>query len=150
MLPMKAVRLQLGALLAADATTLAPASNANKIALIIAPFTASENLTAGALTLATDLGMAPIAGVVGSQEVGLDPATQEQVIVIKSPAGGYSWLTSGAWTGARTVYGYALLDNTLATLLAVQPLPTPITVSAPGYLIDVDPVELTFVLSPVS
>lgn len=150
MLPMIAVREQLGNLLAADATTLAPATNANKIALIIAPFALSENLVASSLTLGSANGLGPLSGVTGAQTVGLDPVTGQQKIVIKSPAGGYSWVTSGSFSGAITIYGFALLDTTLATLLAAALLPTPITVNAAGFLIDVDPVELTLVLSPIS
>lgn len=150
MLPMLAVRLQLGNLLAADSTTLAPATSPNKIALVVAPFALSENLTASALTLGSTNGLTPIAGVAGAQTVGLDPTTQQQKILIKSPAGGYQWVTSGSFSGAITVYGFALLDTTLATLLAAALLPTPINVDAAGYLIDIDPVELTFTLAPIS
>jgi len=150
MLPMKSVRLQLGALLAADATTLAPAALANKIALIVGPFALSENLTAGGLTLASGNGLDPLAGVTGAQTAGLDPTTQQQLIQIKSPSGGWKWITSGVFAGAITIYGYALLDTTLATLLAAALLPAPINVDAAGYLIDIDPVELTFVLAPIS
>lgn len=150
MLPMIGVREQLGNLLAADATTLAPATNANKLALVVNNFTLTENLTAAGLTLATTNGLGPITGVTGAQVVGIDPVTLQQKIVIKSPAGGYSWTTSGSFSGAITIYGYALLDTTLATLIAAALLPTPISVNAAGYLIDVDPVEITFVLSPMS
>lgn len=150
MLPMIAVREELGTLLAADATTLAPAANANKLALIIAPFSPNENLTLAGLTLGAGHGLDPILGVVGAQVAALDPLTQEQVILIKAPAGGYKWVTSGGLAVAITIYGYALVDNAAAVLLAVQALPNPITVNADGYLIDVDPVEMRFVLAPIS
>lgn len=150
MLPMIAVREEIGILLAADATTLAPAGSANKIALIGAVFTPRETLVATDLTLLSGHGLDPIAGATGAQSVGLDPVTQEQIILIKPPAGGYKWTTSGGLAVAKTIYGYALLDTTLATLLAVQTLPTPITVAADGYLIDVDPVEMRIVLAPIS
>lgn len=150
MLPMKALRLQLGTLLAADATTLAPAMNANKIALVVAPFSLSENLTAGSLTFGTTNGLTPIAGATGAQGVGLDPATQQQLIQILPPAGGWKWTTTGSFSGAITVYGYALVDTTLANLLAAALLPTPLTVNAAGYLLDIDPVEMRFVLQPAS
>lgn len=60
MLPMIAVRLQLGVLLAADPTTLAPAVDANKVALISAAFAATENLVVADLTLAAGHGLDPI------------------------------------------------------------------------------------------
>lgn len=150
MLPMIAVREQIGNLLAADATTLAPATNGNKIALITQVFTPSETLVASNLTLASGNGLDPIQGVTGAQSVGLDPVSQEQIILIKAPAGGYKWISSGTIGTPITLYGYALLDSTLATLLAVQAFPTPITITAAGYLVDVDPTEMTIVLSPIS
>lgn len=151
MLPMVAVRLQLGALLAADATTLAPASDANMIALIIAPFSLSENLVVGDLTLATANGLAPIAGATGAQEVALDPTTNQQLITLKPGASsGWRWVTSGGLSVPITVYGIALTDNAGTTLLGAGLLPAPVTVAADGYQIDVDPVQMTLVLNPIS
>jgi hypothetical protein len=149
MLPMIALRLRLGSLLAADTTTLAPAVTANKLALITQPFVVNENLTASALTLASTGGLAPISGNTGAQETGVDPITGDQIITISPATSGYRWVTSGA-TYPTTVYGFALLDSTLATLLAVQALPTPITFTADGQQIDVDPVTMTFVALPLS
>ena len=151
MLPMAAVRLQLGALLAADATTLAPASDANMIALITAAFALTENLTVGDLTLAAGNGLDPIAGATGAQEVALDPATNEQLITLKPGASsGWRWVTSGGLAVPITVYGFALTDNAGTTLLAAEQLAAPITVAADGYQIDIDPVQMTLVLAPVS
>jgi hypothetical protein len=149
MLPTQAVRLEIGTLLAADATTLAPAASANKIALITAPFVLNENTTLASLTLASTGGLAPIAGAVGAQPAGVNPTTLQQEILIAPPAGGYKWTTSGA-TYPTTIYGYALTNNAGTTLLALAQLPVPITVTADGQLVDIDPVYLTFVLQPVS
>lgn len=151
MTPMLAVRLQLGALLAADATTLAPASDANMIALIIAAFALSENLTVGDLTLAAGNGLDPIAGATGAQEVAIDPTTLMQLITLMPGAtSGWRWVTSGEFDSPVTVYGFALTDNAGTTLLAAAALPVPVTVDAAGYQIDLDPVQLTFVQSPIS
>lgn len=147
MLPMIALRLQIGELLAADTTTLAPAT-ANKVAVIVAPFALSENLVAADLTLGTTGGLAPVAGVSGAQVVGLDPATLQQTILIKPPAGGYHWLTSGA-SYPVNVYGYALLDSTLADVLAVTALTVPVTLTADGQLLETDPLELSIVAQPM-
>lgn len=150
MLPMAAVREQLGALLAADATTLAPVASANMMALIVAPFTLSENLTAGDLTLANSNGLGPIAGAVGAQEVALDPLTGAQIITLVPGAGsGWRWVTSGSFPPDIVVYGVALLDNALTTLLAADLLPTPVTFDAAGYQLDLDPLTMQFVLTPV-
>jgi hypothetical protein len=150
LLPMKAVRLQLGALLAADATTLAPASLANEVALIIAPFALSENLTVASLTLGSTNGLSPINCATGAQEVAQDPVTGSQLITIVPAAGsGFRWVSSGSFTAPITVYGYALLTNAGAVLLGAQALPTPIVFQSAGYQLDIDPLQIGFVLSPM-
>lgn len=150
MKPMKAVRLQLGELLAADATTLAPATDANKIALISADFTETESLVIGDLTLASFTGSTPKAGATGSQQAGIDPATGEQVVTILQPAGGYRFECTGAPSVPETIYGYALTDNGGTTLLGVHKLDTPVQITNVGDFVDTGPVELRFVVSPMS
>jgi hypothetical protein len=149
MLPMEAVRLQIGNLLAADTTTLAPVA-ANKIALIKAPFTLSETLVLAGLTLADFNGSTPIAGAAGAQLVGIDPATQDQVITIKDPAGGYRWITGSLLNLPQTIYGFALIDNAGATLLGVELLPTPLALQAIGQFIDIGPVAMNIVQNPIN
>lgn len=147
---MKAVRLRLGELLAADATTLAPATDANIIALIAAPFTESENLTVAGLTLATFTGSAPIEGATGSQQSGVKPATGEQVVTILAPAGGWRWECTAAPTTPEGIFGYCLLSNDGLTILGVTTLPTPQSIAGVGDFIDLGAVELTFTLAPIS
>jgi hypothetical protein len=149
MLPMKPIRLALGTLLAAQASTLAPATDPNVLALINAPFTATENLVAGDLSLADFTGSAPIEGVTGTQTTGIDPVTLAQVIEIVPPLGGYRWETTNTVNLPQTIYGYALLSNDLSTLLAVQEFATPITLQAADQFIDADSAILTFVQQPV-
>ncbi len=150
MLPMRTVRLQLGELLAADATTLAPATDANKIALIAAPFTPSENLVIGDLTLATFTGSTPKAGATGTQQAGIDPATSEQVITILSPVGGYRWECTSAPGSPEPIYGYALTTNDGSILLAVAMLPAPVNIGEVGDFIDLGAVTMRLVLNPIS
>jgi len=150
MLPMLSLRLALGDLLAADANTLAPPTDANVIALISAPFTLNENLVVGDLTLATFDVSTPKAIATGDQQVGLDPATGEQKITILAPAGGFRWEVTTTDDLPQTIYGYALLTDGLAALLAAQTLPTPITLSAVTQFIDLGAVEITFVTQPMS
>jgi hypothetical protein len=150
MLPMKNLRLALGTLLAAQATTLAPATDPNVLALISAPFNLTENLIAADLTLADFTGSTPIEGVTGTQEVGIDPVTLAQVIEVTPPLGGYRWETTNTTNLPQTIYGYALLNNAMSTLLAVGELPDPITLQDAGQFIDVDSVTLTFVQQPIS
>jgi hypothetical protein len=150
MLPMKAVRLELGNLLAADSTTLAPGVTANKIALIMNPFALSENLRLADLTFATFTGSTAISGATGAQEVGVDPTTLQQVIEIKAPIGGYRWITGDTVNLPQTIYGYALTDSTGANLLGVASLPTPIILQDAGQFVSIDPVFMTIVPQPIS
>ena len=150
MLPMKAVRLALGELLAADAATLAPASDPNAMALIINNFAPSEDLVAADLDLATFTGSTPIPGATGAQNVGIDPVTLAQVIEIKPPIGGYRWEATDGVDLPQTIYGYGLFNEALSTVLAVQALPTPITLTEAGQFIDIDSATLTFVQQPLS
>lgn len=147
---MRAVRLQLGVLLAADATTLAPAADANMVALIVAPFSNVETLVAADLTLATDHGLAPIACSTGAQEVAVLPNSSSQIITLKPGAvSGFRWVSSGVFPPNIQVFGYALLTNDLATLLAAQALSSPITISDVGQQIDLDPITMQFAQAPL-
>jgi hypothetical protein len=150
MLPMIAVRQALGTLLAADAALLAPAMNPNKIALIIAAFVPNENLALASLTLASSNGLSPLAGIAGTQGTALDPVSQAQIITMLPPTTGWRWVTSGSFASPITVFGYALTDNAGAVLLAVEQLPVPITVQAAGYQVELDPIQMTFVLQPIN
>jgi hypothetical protein len=147
---MKAVRLQLGELLAADATTLAPPANANVVALIKANFAPTENLVIGDLTLADFTGSTPLACGLGTQPAGVDPITGDQVIDLKDPVGGWRWETTNTANLPQTIYGYALATDSLVALLAVQLLPTPITLQAAGEAINLGVADMTIVQSPIS
>lgn len=150
MLVTKAVREQLGTLLAADATTLAPAVSANKIALVAAPFTPDENLTLAGLTLATFTGSAPKAGATGAQPTGIDPATGDQFILIAPPAGGYIFTCTVAPGAPQTIYGFVLTDNAGATLLAMALLPAAVTIANVGDSVLIENNVLTLVSQPIS
>jgi hypothetical protein len=151
MLPMRAVRLALGDLLAADAATLAPPVNKNAVALIVANFALTENLVATDLTLASTHGLAPLDVAAGAQAVALDPVDGAQVItLIPFVAGGFRWVSSGVFPPTIMVYGAALLDSTLATLLAAMVLPSPIAIADVGYQIDLDPLTMKMTLVPIS
>lgn len=150
MLPMKPVRLALGELLAAAAAFLAPAIAANKIALIAAPFNPTETMTPASLTLATFTGSTPKAGAVGAQQAGINPATAEQVITILAPLGGWRWECTAAPVAPEGIFGYALISDDDATLLAVKLLDTPVSIAAVGDFIDLGAVEFRVVLQPLS
>lgn len=148
LLPMVAVRKQIGSLLAADPTTLAPAGSANKIALIMAPFTLTEDLVVGDLTLATFATSTPIAGATGAQGVSLDPATGDQVITVLDPVGGYRYVVTATTNLPQAIYGCALLDTTLANLLAVALFATPVNLTTVGQAIDLGPLVIDLLQNP--
>lgn len=149
MLPVKDVRLALGDLLAADVATFAPVA-ANKIALVVNNFVPDENLVLGDFTLASFNGSTPKAGAAGAQQVGIDPATQDQVITNLAPAGGWRWECAVAPGAAETIYGYILVDNAGATVLGMEKLTTPVVIANVGDYIDLGSVELRFVVQPIS
>jgi hypothetical protein len=151
MLPMQAVRLRLGTLLAADATSLAPATDANVVALIIANFTLSENLVAGSLTLGTDRGLAPIACATGAQQVAINAQTGAQVVTLKEGAtSGFRWVSSGSFPDPVGIFGYALMNNTLDTVLGAVKLDAPVNITAPGQEYNAEPITMVFTPRPIS
>jgi hypothetical protein len=149
MLPVIALRLSLGSLLAADVTYLAQAA-ANKIALVMANFVPGEQLIFADLTLATFDGSVPIAGVGGAQLTGEDPATGDQIVTIKEPAGSWRWVTTGVTNLPQTIYGYALINNAGNVLYATQLLPAPLTLNAVGQEINLGTAKMTMVLEPLA
>lgn len=150
MTPMRAQRLLLGTLLAADATSFAPAALANKVALIKAAFNGNEDLIATDLTRADFTGSGALGGVVGAQQTGLDPATGQQIITLIEPLGGWRWVTTNAANLPQTIFGYAVFDSTLATLLAVNVFLVPISLTASGQVINLGTLDLTINPQPIS
>ena len=136
-------------LLAADTGTLAPAT-ANKMVLFKNNIVPNENTVYADLTLADFSGYADKSGIAGAQTRGVDPATGDQLIIIGAPVGGYIYECTGMVNVPQTIYGYALVDHTNTTLIAVQTLPTPVTIAAPGNIIDLGNPKLTQVAQPLS
>jgi hypothetical protein len=149
MLPMKSLRLSLGTALA-TAAPLKQATNANVIRLIAAPFTPSEDLVVGDLTFATFTGSTGLDAELGDQDSGVDPLSGEQRVTIVEPVGGWRWETADAVNLPETIYGFALLTNASAALLAVQAFPSPIALTEAGQEINIGKADLTIVLSPMS
>jgi len=149
-LPMKAVRLKFGSLLAADATTLAPAMDANEVSLISENVALTENLVTADLTFATFTGSDALEAGTGEQQVGIDPQTLQQIITIKEPAGGWRWITTDAVNLPQTIYGYALTKTALGELLGVALFNTPITLTEAGQQINLGTAEITIVPQPAS
>jgi len=138
----KALRQQAMKLLAADATTLAPAADANVIALVMNEIAPGEALTFADLVLATFDGSTPIAVGLGTQPTGENPFTAAEVISLKQPVGGFRWETTGVTNLPQTIYGYVLLNDALDTLLASDLLDTPVTLTAVDQVIDIGAAEM--------
>lgn len=124
-------------LLAADTATLAPATLANKIALVMANFVPSESLKLSDLTLATFTGSTPILGTAATQPEGLDPATGDSIIDLPAASGMYRWETTATTLLPQTIYGYALIDNGATKLLASALLDAPVTLTDINQRIDI-------------
>lgn len=150
MIPTKSVRKQLGELLAADATTLAPPADANVVRLIVEPFTPDENLVPGDLTFASFNGSTALAAGTGTQPCGIDPATGQQIVTIKEPAGGWRWECGATPSPAQTVYGYALLNDDSTVLLGVGVLDDPVAITEAGQEINLGTVKFTLNEAPIS
>lgn len=150
MLPMKSVRLQLGELLAADDTTLAPAANGNKVALVKANFNPEENMEVGDITLADFNGSTPKLCGTGTQQVGIDPATGDQLITILEPAGGFRFECGADPDPAQDIFGFALLNNDLTVLLGLEKFDEAVTIAEAGQEINLGTVKMRLVTEPLS
>lgn len=124
------LREKMAQLLAADVATLAPAADANIVALVKAIFTPTEATVVGELDLADFDGSTPLACGTGTQPEGLDPLTADALITLKSPVGGWRWETTGVTNLPQTIYGFALLNDDGTVLLACERLTTPIVLNA--------------------
>jgi hypothetical protein len=143
MIPTLALREQAMKLLAADPTTLAPAVNAIHMALVMTQFVPAESTVITDFTLATFDGSTPLDVTVGTQPEGLDPATNDAIIDLSAPIGGFRWETTGVTNLPQTIYGFALIDHANALLLACELLPSPVTLTAVNQRIDVGDARLT-------
>lgn len=150
MLPKQSVRLLFGSLLAANAGSLAPAADPNKIALFKNAIVPNEELSIDDFELADFDGSTPIAGATGAQAVAVDPVTGQQRITIKDPAGGYRWVTSGVTNLPQTIYGHVLLVNDLSEWIAMEVWDEPVTLNATGQEVSVPSAKIDIVLNPAS
>jgi len=150
MLSSKAIRLSLLELLAADTTTLAPAADNCKVALIMEDFTPNETMDVGDFVLADFTGSTPLNAGLGTQLVGVDPTTGQQILTIKEPAGGWRWECTADPAEDQPIYGYVLLNKDGDDWFGVTKFPTPITITESGQEINLGSVTFTAVLAPLS
>lgn len=140
MIPVSFLAGQVSKTLVTDTVSLANVSPP-KVALIIAPFVPSIDLDAASLTFGNVFGLAPLACVAGTQNEGVDPVNGDLLIDMKPPAGGWRWETGIGFTGPVVVYGFGLVDNSLANLYGSQLFPTPITLTDVNQVVEIERVR---------
>lgn len=120
------------ALLAADATTLAPAANANQVHLIINPIN-PETYIFNAADEATFTGGAAKNVGLGAQTVFRDPVTSDWIVILKEPVGGWTWVCTVTPGAPETAYAVCVTDNAGTTTLGSGLLTQgPTVISAAG------------------
>ena len=123
----------------------------NRVGLVMAPFTPSPTTAYADLTFATFTGATPKTVASGAQGSAQYPVTQQMVITIVEPVGGWRFVTTDAVNLPQTIYGFALFDSTgPGPLIGSELLPEPVTLVAAGQEINLGTVKLTMVLTPLS
>lgn len=136
MLSTAALRQQLLILLAADTTTLAPAADNLKMALIKNAVVPSEAIVFADLQLADFDGSTPLDIGLNTQPTGLDPFNNDIILDFKPPTTGFRWETTGLTNLPQTIYGYAVLTNALDDVYCVALFDTPIVLTAINQRVD--------------
>lgn len=106
-----------------------------KIAPIKSAFTFTETMVLEDIELA-DFNYSAPRDVAIATTSAVDPVTGDLCIRLTEPAGGFEWATSSDLNLPQTITGFALLSNDEATLLGVEQLATPITLTASGQFVD--------------
>lgn len=121
-----------------------------KLVPLKAPYTYTPGMALADVTVSDFDGSTPIVQSAVPSTYS-DPLTDDEIIALTGPAGGFQWVTSGTTNLPQTVYGYALTDAGGTTLLAVtDPLTTPIPLTAVGQGIDAGDVGFRVTLSGLS
>lgn len=126
-------------LLGSDTATLAPAALALKVILVKANFSLSTARILADLTEADFTGYAAIAAALAALPESLDPASQDSLLFVGPPAGGFRWETTGT-TILNTIYGYALVDNGKTLLYGSALFDDPIVLSGTNQAIALPPI----------
>jgi hypothetical protein len=135
----------------ASSPPLDQVSALNRVGLVMAPFTPSPTTAFADLTLATFTGATPKTVALGAQEAAQDPVSNQQIVTIVEPVGGWRFVTADAVNLPQTIYGFALWDSTSPeTLIGSQLLPNAVTLTAAAQEINLGTVKFTMVLQPLS
>jgi len=128
---------------AADTAYLA-AATAMHVHLAAAPFTPGLDLDLGTLTEATFTGSAAKSAGTGAQPVSFDVPTGFEIITVKEPAGGWSWVCTVDPGAPETIHGWYITDTADAVLLGSGLLEGPVTIDAAGQGLSVSRIILSF------
>lgn len=76
----------------------------------------------------------------------IDPATQDGIVQLTEPAGGWNWVASGSPPAnvPQTIYGVYITDNDDLTLYAAARLDTPIVIAQAGDFINPGKLQVRF------
>lgn len=129
-------------LIASDTLMLADGDDAPTVFLVIAPFTPSRAVAKADLVLATFTGSAAKASEAGTQQAYFDPLTQEQVVQLAEPEGGWMWECTAAPAETETVYGIVVCKGATATTMGSGLLDEPVPISAIGDGVNIGSVQL--------
>ena len=128
---------------AADAAYLA-ALTPMHVHLAIAPFVPGLDLDLGTLVEATFTGGADLNAGTGAQPVSFDVPTGSEIITVKEPAGGWSWVCTVAPGAPETVSGWYVTDTADAVLLGSGLLDAPVTIDDAGQGLSIPRITLSF------
>lgn len=144
MIPTNAVLNQLQNLLNTDTTQLAAAA-VKHVHLYKTNFTPSPTLAYDATKEADFGGYAALNAPIGNQLAFNDPVTQELIVQLKDPAGGWHWQASSGLNLPQTIYGFVLTDSTDTDTYGSQKFDTPVTLTNSGDGVDIGVIRFSFV-----
>jgi len=140
---------RLSILLSQDTGTLAPAANPPKLHLSKSSFLPNQDAVPADFTEADFGGYAAIAGIVGNQNVGIDPLTNERLTEMKVPAGGWRFFCNALTNTPQTIFGAYLMDNAGVNIYGSVLLPSPLVIDTIGQVVEIDAVTFRFLFAGV-
>ena len=149
MFPTYALFDELRDLLATDPSSLAPLANNLNLHLSKSNFTPNQDRVVADFTEANFDGYSAIQSVLGAQDALTDPLTNERIVRMKIPAGGWHWAVSGLTHLPQTIYGFYLTDSTNAALWGCNLFPEPIPLQAVGQFVDIDDLIFRFLFNGI-
>lgn len=140
-------------LLAADAETFAGGGDALPfVRLIAGEFTPARDMDLAALLLMEadfDGYTAGIGAVSGTQNTAVDPLTQDSLLQLKEPAGGFRWVTADTPGIDQTIFGWIATDSEGTRWFAADLFNPPIVLNGPLQVVEVEGVTLRFLLNGI-